>query len=64
MTELREISAPSVVLFGRHVFTMGDPDLVKGDDRGGFVNLLDCIKDSSMDRVGRNYGVISRRSDL
>ena len=43
---------------------MGEPDLVEGDDRGGLINIFDCIKDSMMDRVGRNNGVISRRSDL
>ena len=53
-----------VFLFGRYVFTMGDPELIKGYDHGGVVNLFDCIKDSAMDRVGRYNGVIFRRTDL
>ena len=53
-----------VVLFGGYVFTMFDFGLFKGDDYGCVVDLLDCIKDSAMNRVDRGSGIIFGLTDF
>ena len=54
-----------VVLFGGgHVFPMVEFGLSKSDDHGCVVNLLDCIKDSAMNRVDRGSGIIFGWTDF
>ena len=54
-----------VVLFGGgHVFTMVEFGLFKSDDHGCVVDLLDCIKDSAMNRVDRGSGIIFGGTDF
>ena len=43
---------------------MFDSNLFKSDDHGCVVDLLDCIKDSAMNRVGRGSGIIFGWTDF